>query len=296
MLGPATTDYKQVFKLWNLRLRSLVLAGLKGQASEEARILGDLDSEKYRLDLVTSIVPWDLRLLVTFLQIKGDGSASLAKFYAMAKEAIVEAHLVKDNSKKEEPLHEDEQIHMSTQQWEDRLRELGVYVAVTLVAVGDVESAINHLRNIYATAIKGGDKDKEFANRLIPMIALLYLQIGDPDAAREMFRQVESLYQREFAESLCAVVDADWVSAAKLLGGAFDSSTETQSKYGVALNNLAVVLVHQGQLEKALPLLERLFKDKKGLPVSLSNLLNLYELRYDVGIKSRKDVLASLKA
>jgi tetratricopeptide (TPR) repeat protein len=281
-LGPNTSDYRNVFNLWHFRLQSLVLAGHEKQAAEEARFLGDLDSEKYRLDLLTSVVPWDLRLLVTSLQVKGDGSATLAKLYAMARECRVDAHLAEERAKISEtaissPIEVDP---VTSEIWESRLRELALFVTFTLVRLGDVEAAISHLKNVHSTAQNGSEADKQFGTRIVPLIALLYLHMGSTDSARELFTEYSQAYKAEFAESLCAVIDGDWPEAEKLLQKCFEEGeAEGLDEDSTRIkNNLAVSLFYQGKLDGAWELFNDIGKEQDANPVSLKNLFKLREL------------------
>lgn len=288
-LGSSTTDYKSVFDLWNIRLKALLLAGHEKHACDEARFLGDLDSEKYRLDSMTSVVPWDLRSLVVLLQLRGDGSATLAKLYAMAKECRVEAHMAQDKTKTHAEIDSDVdntgQI-TTWQVWESRLRDLAFYVSFILVRLGDIEAAIEHLKNVQHTAQKGSEEDKKFGTRIVPMISLLYLQMGDTESARNILTTHSSIFKAEFLESLCAAIDGDWLQAEILLQKCFDEGeNDSIDVVSMTKNNLAVSMFYQGKLDNAFGLFKEIVNshdsslNTTSLPsISLKNLLKLQDL------------------
>ncbi|CAN6603558.1 hypothetical protein TRVA0_002S02850 [Trichomonascus vanleenenianus] len=277
-------DYKEVLRLWGLRIRALMKARLGAIAREECRVFGDIGSDRYRLEDGTSVIPWDLRLVIVTIQASGDNQISLAKYYVMAREARAEAY----KSSVRDPKETVEGLHYSTQVWQDRLRNLGVmFVPAALIAIGDIAAAVDHLENLHETAEAQGQN--EFMPRVAFALAMAHLQIGDTIAAREWFEKTESGKDSHFLSAVCANADADWAEAGSLL-----EKVEDKDRLEVQ-NNYAVTRVHEGKLVEAVEVLEKVLRNGGLYATVVYNLFSLYDLLQDMSKDRRRKLMEELK-
>lgn len=261
------SDHQQIFGLWDTRIKCLLQLRQTTIIKEEARLFGDLGSERYRVENALSIVPWNFRLMMVNIQTGGE--PALSRYYALAREARTEEANAQDDSIYNE-------LRASPEVWRDRLRQLALHVGATLMNIGDYSTAVDHLSSLFQTLIKGTDEDKKFAEKAALGLGIVYLKLGDTTNAREYFNKADS----KLFTAICSCADADWSDALSLL----DYS-----------NNLAIAKVNQGEFKEAIAILEKVVEDTP-TNVVLNNIFTLYDLMHDVGGKSKAAVIESIRA
>lgn len=272
------TDINRILQLWLSRICCLLVAQMENVVKEESKALGHLNSEHFRLDDGTCFAPWDLRLILVPFQ-QSSSQACLGKWYVLAREARTEA------SKARRDPDSDESVKL----WNSRLRQLGLYVAATLLALKDYYTAIDHLKSMHATCIAKNppsSEDSEFAKSVANILALVHLQIGDTISAREWFsRSGDDNSSSTLNKSISALADADWQAAVSHLSGSTSPSPS-------ASNSLSIAEVHQGNLENGINILEELAKSipETTSPTNrliLNNLFTLYDLNESTSAQNR---------
>ncbi|KAF3767151.1 hypothetical protein M406DRAFT_345310 [Cryphonectria parasitica EP155] len=259
--APAPTDHARIFDLLYTRLSCLTLIDATQTAAQEARALEDINSALYTDEISgLHLMPWDLRLLVVRLQAMGFGDPRRAvmSYYDMAREArgrIAEAMAVHDNS--------------ASEMWKARLSELGIKVAGALVEMDDLPGAAAQL----ASLRDRGDGKSAMSK------ALLWLQLGDTDAARRCVRQGEA--GDKTISALCDMADGDYEAALTVWRGlAAEEEGETAGDEMVAIN-LAVCLLYTGKMEEGRVVLEGLIESGYSSHTLLFNIATIYELCTD---------------
>lgn len=286
-------DCENIFKLWHVRILCLVLSKLHATAKEESRHLGDLGADKYRLEDGTSVAPWGFRLMLVRVQNGGDSQVGLSRYYSLAREARVES--VKALSRNEGETIDS--IHVSAREWRQRLRMLGLYVAAMLIGMNDFNTAIDHLTTLYESASCSNEKENtEFANKVAPTLALAYLQTGDTLSAREWFQKADDEKAKDFTEAVCSMADADWSAASSSLEGQLTSADSDVSPESIKVaNSLAISCLHEGDLTKAIELLEKIVNNGCVTTTVIFNLFTLYDLLQDISAETRANLLRKIR-
>jgi hypothetical protein len=157
----------------------LCLCNLHGLAAQEIKAFQDL-SAPFWLDAETgrSVLPWELRVLAVTLG--NDPRRAVAGYYELAAECRAVA-LDATVGAEERML------------WRERLQELGVRVANSLVLLGDYKAAVRHL--------KGLQKTERYA------LPLVYIRAGMIEEARECVKKDKVL------QALVAMADGEWEAA-----------------------------------------------------------------------------------
>lgn len=244
--APAVADPEIVFQLWTARLKALVLGKMGSVAHEEARVLGDLSSDAYRLQSTgESIVPWDLRILAVSLQ----GTGDVSRYYVLAREARAEISALR--ALKQRSAADNEEL----KKWEDRLCELGLFTAAMLMSSRDTKSALELLRSMYTDSLKltsEVDTDKEKVSTKVAFaIALVYLQIGDTISSRLWFKKLDDSVLCDLGLSVCAIADSDWSLAETVLQKINCSDDDANPDYNLSIqNSLAVSQVYRGKVDE----------------------------------------------
>lgn len=224
--APAPTDHARIFDLLYTRLSCLTLIDATQIAAQEVRALEDVNSAFYIDEISgTHLVPWDLRVLVVRLQAMGFGDPRRAvmSYFDLAREArskIAEAMAAHDNS--------------ASEVWKDRLVELGLKVAGALVEMDDLAGAANHL----ASLRDRGDGKIAMAK------ALLWLQLGDTDAARQCVQGGET--GDKIVSALCEMADGEYERALTMWN---DLKSEVSGDEMVVVNT-AVCLLYTGRMQE----------------------------------------------
>ncbi|KAH8912127.1 hypothetical protein BR93DRAFT_983313 [Coniochaeta sp. PMI_546] len=240
-------DPAQIFSLLHVRLACLTLTDNTALAAQEVRSLPpDLDD--------AAVLPWPLRVLNVRLRAigYGDQRRAVMSYYDLAREA--RAALAAAGEKGD---------HSATELWRERLDELGVRVGGALVEMDDLGGAAQLL---------GSLKDRG-DGRLAVAKALLWLHLGDADAARACARTLPGKGER-VVEALCAMADGEYAAALEMWGVLRDEDTEDEM-VGV---NMAVCLLYVGRMQEGRALLESLVDAGRASHTLLVNLSMMYEL------------------
>ncbi|OIW31722.1 hypothetical protein CONLIGDRAFT_667571 [Coniochaeta ligniaria NRRL 30616] len=244
-------DPAQIFSLLHVRLACLTLTDNTALAAQEVRslppdLLDDSDA---------TALPWPLRVLVVRLRALGYGDQRRAvmSYYDLAREA--RAALASAGEKGD---------HSGTELWRERLDELGVRVAGALVEMDDLRGAAQLL---------GGLKDRG-DGRLGVAKALLWLQLGDADAARVCAEGLPGKKGGLVVEALCAMADGEYAGALEMWRGLREEGMEDEM-VGV---NMAVCLLYVGRMKEGRALLESLVDAGCASHTLLVNLSMMYEL------------------
>ncbi|KAI5458703.1 hypothetical protein BGZ63DRAFT_362762 [Mariannaea sp. PMI_226] len=252
------TDSKRIFKLLFTRLVCLTLIDATPLAAQEVKALEDLNDIRTYVDETTGehLVPWELRVLNIRLQSLGFGDPRRAvmSYHDLAREA-------RDNISKSSARHD----NSARELWKARLHELGIQVAGALIEMDDMSGAVHHLK----TLRDRGDGKMALSR------ALLYLQLGDSESARECAR--ESAGNAEDVEqiilALCDMADADYSSALEKWKGL--KETVDCEMVGV---NMAVCLLYLARIHEGREILEELVDAGLSSHTLLFNLSTMYEL------------------
>lgn len=205
-----------------MRLACLTLTDNTPLAAQEVRSLPpDLDD-----------APWPLRVLVVRLRALGYGDQRRAvmSYYDLAREARAALAAAAERGD-----------HSATELWRERLDELGVRVAGALVEMDDLAGAAELL---------GSLKDRG-EGRLAVARALLWLHLGDADAARECVRGLPGRVER-VVDALCAMADGEYGAALDMWKGMRGEEAPEDEMVGV---NMAVCLLYVGRMREVSPCL-----------------------------------------
>lgn len=238
------TDTNLIFALFYTRLACLELSGNAILAAQESKALEDLSSSFYYvpLDLDTDtgtgdgktgrhtnhprhIVPWPLRVLAVRLQSIGFGDSrrGISGLYELGLEARRE--ITRPDIKQEE-----------RERWQERLADLGIRSVNALIEMGDFDAAKRSLNNLRAT---GTDTHKMRK-------ALLFLVIGDHDAAKKIFDEPS---ESSTFTPLLSMAEGRYKEAVGEWRVLLESDTKRPDEALVA-QNLAVCLLYTGQLNE----------------------------------------------
>ncbi|KAL8359461.1 hypothetical protein RB601_007828 [Gaeumannomyces tritici] len=306
---PSPEDHVRIFSLLHTRLACLTLIEATNIAAQEVKALEDVQSPFYLANTVpttapsvitsptTSIglgidaiaagppphspspsflaaqqqdppdhlVPWELRVLAVRLQSLGFGDPrrSVMSYYELAREArarLARATANHDNSARE--------------LWRGRLAELGLRVAGALVEMDDLSGAAAHLASL--PVVQNG------TSRLATARALLWLHLGDVDAARACVNAgreggpsfAPDSSRDKVISALCDMADGDYESA---LATWTDLREELPRDEMVGVNT-AVCLLYVGRMEQGRAILEEMVDSGHSSHTLLFNLTTMYEL------------------
>ncbi|KAI1453457.1 hypothetical protein F4805DRAFT_470055 [Annulohypoxylon moriforme] len=263
-------DHARVFELLYTRLACLCLIDATSLAAQESKALEDLNSAFY-LDPLTGahLVPWELRVLGVRLQAIGFGDPRRAvmSYYELAREARMQIAKMGKLGEEEGRV------------WRERLGELGVKVAGALIEMDDLAGAAEHLGTLGDVGGEG-----EVRGRLAMSRALLWLHLGDVEAARRCVRGAEdegSSTSERIVSALADMADGEYKVALEewqTLKDAMDEKSEHDEMVGV---NLAVCLLYTGKMAEAKDILEGLVDAGDTSHTLLFNLTTMYELCTD---------------
>lgn len=216
----------RIFELLYTRLSCLSLIDATQIAAQEARALEDINGASL-VDAATGehLVPWALRVLVVRLQAMGFGDARRAvmSYYDLAREArarMAVAAAAHDQS--------------ASEVWKDRLVELGMKVAGALVEMDDLAGAAEHLAGL-----------RERADGKLAMAkALLWLHLGDTDAARRCVKEGEA--GDKIVGALCEMACGNYEAAL----ARWKELREAMAGDEMVVVNLAVCLLYTGKMDE----------------------------------------------
>jgi hypothetical protein len=241
--GINPSDHETIFELVYTRLSCLTLCNQTKLASQEVKALEDLNSSYYRDDLDGShLVPWELRVLAVRLQGMGfnDARRGVMGYYDLAREA----RLILTNLKKTRLENEDIGVEAEIEKWEERLAELGVRVASALIEMEDLEGATRFLETLRSSK----NASSNSVLRLQTQKALLWLCLGDVEAARACVAVGELNSDKKVILALAHMADSDFEHSAKawelLLAGDGTDGDKAMWK-----QNLGVCLLYLGKMD-----------------------------------------------
>lgn len=277
--GISPADHEQIFSLVYTRLSSLTLCNATPFAAQEVKALEDLNSSYYR-DEETGIhlVPWELRVLAVRLQGMGftDARRGIMGYYDLARECRLSLTPLKktlltpsssDALTSEERSVLEQEITLLTA----RLSDLGIRVASALIEMEDLEGAARHLKSLSLT--KTPD-----ANLRIQK-ALLFLYLGDIDAAKSCISSPEGCSEEKVVLALAHMGDSQYEAAVLLWEDLIASAVEKgNSDISMYRNNLAVCNLYLGHLDSAREVLEILIENGNSFHALTFNLSTIYEL------------------
>ena len=261
---PPAPPPPELFSLLYVRLACLTLIDNLALAAEESKSLQDVNSPFYIDDATRqSLLPWELRVLAVRLQGigYGDTKKGISGYYDLANEARAEVKASADVEEK----------HV----WKQRLEDLGLCVANALIESGDTGAAIRHLESLRPRS--GKTKDA-----LDARLALLYVHLGDVDAARRCLSH-STASNIASLQPLFSMADGQYSESAEEWKALPPSDVVTQ--------NLAVCLFYTGKVDETAELLDTLVEKGRGFHALTFNLATVYELCSEKG-KAKKGEMA----
>jgi hypothetical protein len=263
----------RILQLLYTRLACLVLIARPDLASAEGAALTDFLARNPpgAAELVPRI-PWELRLLLVRLQsitAADSGRRGVMSLYSLAGEV---------RARVREATEAGNQAQISI--WSDRLDDLGLRVADTLVEMGELETATRHLDTLV-----GVDGD-ELAYRK----ALLRLRVGDVAGAQGSVNKVQDPTRKLSLEALLDIANGDTSAAVDKW-----QSRSNEENNALFASNLAVGLLYTGNLVQTQQIFEDLIQNTPAFPGLLFNLGTVYELCTEQALH-RKTATVSLVA
>ncbi|KAG5368890.1 hypothetical protein CJU90_1125 [Yarrowia sp. C11] len=274
-----------VFGLWETRLTCLVLANFHRVAHSEAKSLGDLNVDLYRLipekgpsSAVKpeisihwdreSIVPWSLRVLTVRLASGSDTHGAILKYHSLAREAKIMRH------------KQDE-----TELWAQRLVELGIYVTAVLVGMGDYANAISHVTSIVGTQ-SSVPLDAHYSY-LRYLLCILSLQTGNFEKAKSVLDTIQNEEGGDKNEAVVATLLAICSLAGDDVADANTTLESANSSNPLVQNTEAIAAFSTGDTDGAIVQFQSLLEthaeqmSPAALSASIFNVCSLYETRVD---------------
>jgi tetratricopeptide (TPR) repeat protein len=257
LLSSSPGDASRIFKLLYTRLACLVVISRPDIAADEAVPLTEfLNRNTPDAKDISPIVPWELRLLLVRLQsiaATDDGRRAIMSLYALASE--VRSHLSDAKAESNQP---------AIQAWSDRLRDIGLRVADTLVEAGDLETAARHLNTLT------GIPPDELNSRK----ALLSMRAGDLASAQESLAKMTPGLCKEIHQALLQTTKGDFAQAVE----AWRKLAVQHPDNELLGQNLSACLLYTGHIAEARSILEGIVRDTPAFPALLFNLSTVYEL------------------
>ncbi|KAK3842469.1 MAG: hypothetical protein J3R72DRAFT_368054 [Linnemannia gamsii] len=279
----------ELINLWYARLLALVKLGQYEMAQAELDQLGDLHGPQYQQPHGDGIrrgcmVPIEMFILKARLQgYLGDAYEAIDQLY----ELIMHSKKVSDDL-------------VGIKQWQDIAGQLHLMVLNYLVELKDYPAATKHARDLS----RKYPRDVNFQSGL----GRLYLQLGDPVRAEEVFSEVDTMVKSHHSEAeqahfrlqltmnraLLAVTQGQWLVAK----AAFEEVLVQEPENLAAANNLAVCELYAGHLNEAIPRVEKLmfaYPTSAGTSEPLVfNMATLYELRTEGSFRKKQQVMVEV--
>ncbi|KAG0262716.1 Trafficking protein particle complex subunit 12 [Mortierella polycephala] len=313
ILSTPSDQILELINLWYARLLALVKLGEYEMAQAELEQLGDLRGPQYRYEnypadmfaneLETQeqqrddvaqrrgcMVPFELFVL----------KARLQGYLGDVYEAIDQLYDLIVYCKKFEAICRVSEDNIGIRQWQDIAGQMHLMVLNYLVELNDYPTATRHAREM---AIKY-PQDVNFHSGL----GRLYLQLGDLERAEEVFNEVERMVKEHYADAkqahfqlqltmnraLLDVTQGRWLAAK----AGFEEVLVKEPENLAATNNLAVCELYAGQLNSAIPRIERLmfaYPTSAGASEPLVfNMATLYELRTEGSLRKKQMMLVEV--
>ena len=148
--------------------------------------------------------------------------------------------------------------------WSERLSDLGLRIADTLVEVGELEAAARHL-----DTLSGISQDVINSRQ-----ALLSMRIGDLSSAESSLNAMSPGVSKEIHQALLQTTEGDFAKAVE----AWRKLAEQHPDNELLGQNLSACLLYTGHITEARSILESVVKDTPAFPTLLFNLSTVYEL------------------
>jgi len=170
--------------------------------------------------------------------------------------------------------------------WTTRLQDLGIRVTSALVEMEDLEGAARHLRTLSpisssispSTTISNPDPTYAFQK------ALLWLYLGDLDAARGCFSRLQDGEEetqgreKKVIKALSYIADSDPASAIPIWEELISEAENGSQEVSMYKQNLAVCHLYLGDLSLARKTLQDLVEEGNTFHALTFNLSTIYEL------------------
>lgn len=223
--------------MW-IRLACLTLCNQTSLAAQEVKALEDLNSGYYREEEGRHLVQWELRVLAVRLQGMGfnDARRGVMGYYDLAREARLTLAALK-KARKDVDGEEKGALNEEIELWESRLGELGIRVASALVEMEDLEGATRYLQSLPSS------------NNLQMQKALLWLCLGDVDAARTCVASTDDENGKKVVQGLACMADGEYEAAVKTWEELVDNGNG-EEEVAMWKQNLGVCLLYCGRLDE----------------------------------------------
>lgn len=276
LLQCASNDAERIFQLLYTRLACLTLISRPDLAAHEAAALTDyLARSPPGAANVLPLIPWELRLLLVRLQAasaQDDGRRAIMSLYALTAEVRAHVRAAKASGQRGE-----EDV------WSQRLRDLGLRVADTLVEMGELETASRHLDTLV---------DAE-ADDLAYRKALLRLRVGDVCGAERNIRAIEHNPTQRAA--LRALLEFTNGKASEAIAG-YQEHVGDGKDDPLFASNMAVGLLYTGHITSAREVFEAIAQKQPAFSSLLFNLSTVYELCSDRATEKKTGLMRSMAA
>jgi hypothetical protein len=237
----------------------LTLCGQTALAAQEVKALEDLNSSYYRDEEGRHLVPWELRVLAVRLQGMGfnDARRGVMGYYELAREARLTLTSLKKSrtltlslkgdgegeEKVDVDVDVDDILEAKIKKWETRLQELGIKVASALVEMDDLEGAARFL-----STLSPSSDSASLSSALESQKALLYLCLGDVEAARSCISARKEENEAKVILALAHMADSDFTSAVAIWNNLISSPESTELP--MYRQNLGVCLLYLGRMSE----------------------------------------------
>jgi tetratricopeptide (TPR) repeat protein len=168
--------------------------------------------------------------------------------------------------------------------WTERLADLGIRSVNALVEMGDLDAAKRAL-----VALRASDQDTE-AMKLRK--ALLFLRIGDLDAAKGVFGDSRDSQEAALLKPLLSMSEGRYQDAVMEWQALHEDTQRTDG--ALMAQNLAVCLLYSGRLDEARQLLEAQISANNSFGSLIFNLSTVYELCSDSAGKLKGQLAATI--
>lgn len=273
LLTSSPSNHPQIFKLLYTRLACLIVLSRPDLAADEAVPLSDfLNRNTPEAKDILPLVPWELRLLLVRLQsiaAADGGRRAIMSLYALSGE--VRSHILEAKEATDSP---------ALTLWTERLSDLGLRVADSLVEIGELETATRHLTTLLAT--------NPNPSAIHTRLALLHIRTGNLSLAQKILTSLPPSLTKETHAALLLTARGDFSPAVT----AWQNLSETNPTNELLAQNLSTCLLYTGRITEAREILERIARESPAAwPVLLFNLSTVYELCTDRAVE-RKTGLA----
>ncbi|TFK65594.1 hypothetical protein BDN72DRAFT_845332 [Pluteus cervinus] len=301
-------DLNLVLSLWYLRLACLARLRLFNQTAAECTtlfaVLNAVEPPESKSWLFERLLPFELEVMHARLKYwSGDHMGYLDALYALMKKCKFKAREAKNDV-------------VLVSMWKERGARVCLILASQLIEMKDFTAAAKLLEplcpivptadaspqstpsNINANPEAAGSSaiTGSGSPALRSAIARIYLQVGNLPMATQHFSIVASDPEvdentKDMNEALLASAEGEWETATAALRRIVTRDPENY----VAINNLSVTLLSQGDLSESIQVLEAALASSPSSVVVaepyLFNLSTLYELRSAEAMEKKKNLL-----